>query len=167
MQRGTWPRLPPPPIIARSLASVVRATFQPSPTSPTHVRGRDAHVVEEDLVEVVGPAGLAQRAHVDAGRTHVDDEVRDAPVLRGVEVGAGEQDGPVGRPGAGVPHLLAVDHPLVAVAHGAGAQRREVGAGAGLAVELAPDLLAADDLVEVVGALLLGAVGHQGRARPS
>ena len=44
------------------------------------------------------------------------------------------------------PDLLAVHHVVVAVAHGAGAQRREVGAGAGLGEALAPHLVAAQDL---------------------
>ena len=42
------------------------------------------------------------------------------------------------------PDLLAVDHALVAVAHGAGAEVGQVAAGAGLAEQLAPDLLAAE-----------------------
>ena len=52
------------------------------------------------------------------------------------------------------PHLLAVDDPLVAVAHGAGADVREVGAGAGLAEQLAPDLFAGADRREPTRALL-------------
>ena len=60
-----------------------------------------------------------------------------------IGVGAGEQDAPVAEVGAGRPHLLPVDDPLVAVAHGTGRQPREVGAGAGLAEQLAPDLVAA------------------------
>ena len=43
------------------------------------------------------------------------------------------------------PHLLAVDDPLVAVLDRRGLQAGEVGAGAGLAEELAPGLLAGDD----------------------
>jgi hypothetical protein len=43
------------------------------------------------------------------------------------------------------PHLLAVDDPLVAVAHGAGGETGDVGAGAGLAEQLAPDVLAGED----------------------
>ena len=53
-------------------------------------------------------------------------------------------DAAVGDVGERGPHLLAVDDPLVAVAHGAGRQAGEVGAGAGLAEQLAPDLLAGE-----------------------
>ncbi len=68
------------------------------------------------------------------------EERGDAAVLRHVGVGAGEQQAPVAVVRARRPHLLAVDDPLVAVAVGAGAQPGEVGAGAGLGEQLAPDL---------------------------
>ena len=54
------------------------------------------------------------------GRAHVEQEVGDAPVLRRVGVGAGEQDPAVAEVRARRPHLLPVDDPLVAVAHGPG-----------------------------------------------
>jgi hypothetical protein len=82
-------------------------------------------------------------------------------VLRCIGVGAGEQDPVVGELGEAVPHLLPVDDVLVAVEHRARAQRREVRAGAGLAVELAPQLVAAEDRVDVLLLLLLGAVRNQ------
>ena len=56
--------------------------------------------------------------------------------------GAGEQDAAGGVLGEARPHLLAVDHPVVAPLLGAGGQRREVAAGAGFGEALAP-LLAA------------------------
>ena len=58
------------------------------------------------------------------GSVHRADEVRDPLVLRRVGVGPGEQDPEAGDVGVARPDLLAVDDPLVAVAHGAGAQRR-------------------------------------------
>ena len=66
--------------------------------------------------------------------------------------------------GLGRPHLLAVDHPLVAVAHGPGGEAGEVGAGAGLAEQLAPDLVAAEHRVEEALLLRVGAVGDDRRA---
>ena len=48
----------------------------------------------------------------------------------------------------GVPHLLAVDHPLVAVELGPCRESGEVGAGARLAEQLAPRLLAREDRSE-------------------
>jgi hypothetical protein len=62
------------------------------------------------------------------------------------------------------PDLLTVDQPVVAVPGGGHAQPRQVGAGGRLAEELAPDLLAARHLLEEALLLLVGAVGHQGRA---
>ena len=107
---------------------------------------RAAGVVEEHLVELGRAVGLHDRAHLDAGLLHRHEEVRDALVLRRVRVGAGEQEDVVGVLRLGRPDLLAVDHPLVAVEHGLGLQRREVGAGVRLAEALAPRDLALQDL---------------------
>ena len=59
------------------------------------------------------------------------------------------------------PHLLTGDDPLVAVALGARRERREVGAGARLAEQLAPHLLVAHDRRQEAQPLLLGAVREQ------
>ena len=64
-------------------------------------------------------------------------------------------------------HLLAVDHVLVAVADGTGLERREVGAGVGLGVTDREVDLALQDLRHVELLLLLAAVTHDRRARPS
>ena len=61
------------------------------------------------------------------------------------------------------PHLLAVHDPLVAVGDGLGLEPGQVGAGPGLAEELAPRLAAGDDVGQQRGALLVGAVGDDGR----
>jgi hypothetical protein len=47
-----------------------------------------------------------------------------------IPVGAGHEHAEVGVVRAGVPHLLPVDHPLVAVEHGGGGEAGEVAAGA-------------------------------------
>ena len=63
------------------------------------------------------------------------------------------------------PHLLAVHHPVVAVAHRARGEARDVGARARLAEHLAPDVLAREDARQVVLLLRLARVGeHGGRA---
>ena len=49
------------------------------------------------------------------GGVHADQQERDALVLRRVAVGAGEHEAPVAPVRQRRPHLLAVDHPLVAV----------------------------------------------------
>jgi hypothetical protein len=54
------------------------------------------------------------------------------------------------------PDLLAVDHPLVAVELGLAAEVAEVGAGVGLAVALAPQVLTREDARQEVALLLLG-----------
>ena len=72
-------------------------------------------------------------------------ERREALVAGRVGVGAGEQQAPVGDVGVARPDLVPVDHVLVAVARRGRAQRREVGAGVGLAEPLAPALAPADE----------------------
>ena len=71
---------------------------------------------------------------------------------------------PPGVVGHGGPHLLPVDDPLVAVPDRAGRERRQVGPGAGLAEELAPDLLARPQRAQEPLPLLVGAE-HQDRRR--
>ena len=93
----------------------------------------DARVVEEDLVELGVTGDLHERPHLDARRVHVDHEVREAAVLRHVGVRAREQHPPARQVCERRPHLLAVDHPLVAVAHRARRQPGDVGSRARLA----------------------------------
>jgi len=52
------------------------------------------------------------------------------------------------------PDLLAIDDVVIAVAHGLGLERGEIGTGAGLGIALAPPCVVLDDAREV-GALLL------------
>ena len=99
------------------------------------------------------------------GLVHVEDQPGDALVLRRVGVGAHEQLAVVGDVGPRAPDLLAGDDVVVAVAHGARAQRGEVGAGLRLGEALAPDALAAQDPRQVERALLVAALGDQRRAR--
>ena len=87
-------------------------------------------------------------------------------MLGRIDIGAGRDPAPVGEVGAGGPDLLAVDHVVVAVAHGAGLEGGEVAAGARLAVEGAPPLLGARDRRDVLSLLLLGAVEHERGSDP-
>src|SRR5262245_23724024 len=123
---------------------------------------RDAHVVVEHLVDVV----LAHQVHrhqLDACRVHRDDEHRDALVLLRLGVGADGEPAVVGAAGEAREHLLAVDDVLVAVAHGPGRQRGEVGAGARLRVADAEVDPALEDLGQELGFLLVGAEVHDRR----
>ena len=86
--------------------------------------GRGPGAVEEDLVELRRPGDLLDRSDLDAGLVHRHEQVGDAPVPGRVAVGAGEHEAPLRPVRERRPHLLPVDHPLVAVALGT---RREVG----------------------------------------
>ena len=121
-------------------------------------------VGEEHLVEVVPVVDVDDRAHFDAGLVHRHQQERDAAVLGLGGVGAAQHEDPVGGVAAGSPDLLAVDHPFVAVEHGARAQVGEVRAAVGLAVTLAPAVLARDDLGQEVALLLLGTALDDGVA---
>ena len=69
--------------------------------------------------------------------------------------------------GAGGPHLLSGDDPLVAVAHRPGAEVGEIAARAGLGEQLAPDLLAGQQREQEPVLLLVGAGVDDGRAGPA
>ena len=69
-----------------------------------------------------------------------------------------------GRVGVAVPDLLPVHHVVVAVAHRAGLERREVGARLGLGEALAPQHVARGHAREVAGLLLGRAEAHDQRA---
>src|SRR5438094_8251558 len=131
------------------------------------VRRWDAHVVEEPLVEQVGARHLDDRAHLDAGRVHRAHEIRDALVLGHLGVGTGDEDAEPGYVGERRPYLLAVHDVDVAVAHGAGRQVGQVGAGARLAEQLAPHLLAREHRHEVAVLLRLRAGVQEGRPGPA
>ncbi len=79
-------------------------------------------------------------------------------------IAARDEDRPVGPVRARGPDLLAVDHPVVAVALGARAQAGQVGAGAGLGEELAPHLIAAEGRRRIPLLLLVGARRRRGSA---
>ena len=84
-------------------------------------------------------------------------------MLGGIGVGAHGQPDVVGHVGAAGEDLGPVDHVLVAVAHGPGAQRRQVGARLGLGVADGEVDVAGQDPGQEVLLLLLGAVAHDGR----
>ncbi len=123
-----------------------------------------AGVGEEHLVELTGTVDLLDRANLDTGLVHRDEQVGDACVLRHSLVGAGEQEHVVGVLGLGGPDLLAVDDPLVTVEFGLALQRREVRPGLGLGEALAPARLAPEDAGQELLLLLLGAPLEDRRA---
>jgi hypothetical protein len=104
------------------------------------VLARHSHVVEEHFVEVaeVGIAEFGEGPAFDAGRRRVDDQRRDALVLRCIGIRAHEAEAPVGVMRARCPHLLPVDDELVADQLGARAQTREIAPRVRLAHAEAP-----------------------------
>ncbi len=127
------------------------------------VRVVDDGIFEEHLVEQCAARDLAQRTHVDTGLMHVDDEICQATMLRHVGVGAGDQDAVASPVCARGPHLLPVDDPVITVADRLRAQRRQIGTSAGLAEQLTPDVLPAQDARQVPVDLIVGAMGEQRR----
>ena len=122
-------------------------------------------VIEEELVEVVHVGHVDDGPTAHAGQREVEEEVGDALVLGHVLIGARQEDAVLRMMPLGRPRLLAVEQVVVALGLGLGLERGQVGAGVGLAEELAPDHLAAGDAGEVALLLLLGAVHHDRRPR--
>jgi hypothetical protein len=130
---------------------------------------RHLDVGEEDLVELRLAGDLAERAHLDAGRLHVDDQVGEPLVALRVRIATADKDAVVGDVSERRPDLLAVDDERAVLSLDRGANCREVGSGARLREALAPDLLGRKDLRQVATLLLLGSVRHDrwaGHAEP-
>ena len=110
---------------------------------------RDHGVAEVDLVEHLLAGHVPDGPDLDARGLHVDDEGGDAlvlgPALDGRGVGAEQEEAPLGQVGGRDPDLLAVDHVVVAVADGGGAQVGQVVAGVGLGEPLAPVVVGVED----------------------
>ena len=81
----------------------------------------------------------------------------------GALLGAGHHEAPLRQVRQRRPHLLAVDHPLVAVELGGGRHVGQVAAGAGLGIALAPQLGDVEDLRQEALLLLGRAEGDQRR----
>ena len=109
------------------------------------------------------PVDGDDRAHGDAGRRHVDQQEGNAHLLLSLGVGAREAEKPIGVLRGRRPGLLAVDDIMVAVTHGAGLQRCEVGAGAGLGKSLRPPVVEICGARQEVALLLLRAESGDNR----
>jgi hypothetical protein len=119
---------------------------------------------EEDLVELGLARDLAQRANLDTGRAHVDDQTREARVALGGGIAAGDEQAPVGDVRVGRPHLLAVDDEAGSLEPRARPYRREVGTGLRLGEALAPDLFRGENVREAALLLGVGAMGDDRRS---
>src|SRR5439155_19612769 len=95
-------------------------------------------VIEEDLVEPGEARHLDQRANRDAGQLHVDEDEGEPAVFGRLEVGARNQDAPLGEACVAGPDLLPRHVEDVTVQLGAGAAGGEVRARIRLREALAP-----------------------------
>src|SRR4029077_7373888 len=121
------------------------------------------HVAEEYLVELGLARYLAQRPDFHTRVGHVAQEVGQSSVLRHVRIGARHQDRHPSVVGGRGPHLLPVDDPVVAVAHRAGGERREIRSCAGFAEQLAVYVLTGIQGPKELSLLFLGADRDDGR----
>ena len=149
--------------VPRSKPSVAIATFQPSPTGPSAfsfaVRAPSKNTSLNSALPVIWRSGRTSMPGWSIGHNRYGEAV----MRRRLGIGAAHDEAPVGAVRERRPHLLAGDHPLVAVEHGAGLDVREVAAGVGLGEALAPQLLDVLDLRQEALLLLLGAELDQRR----
>ncbi len=120
VRRAIWAAWSRPPAPLRSNIRVVIATFQPSFSGADQVLLRHRDIFEKHLVEMPMAVQQHQRAHGDARRLHVDQQIADAVMLGRFGIGAHQQKAPIGEMRARGPHLLAVDDEMVALVDGAG-----------------------------------------------
>ncbi len=90
------------------------------------VGDRDAHVLEEDLVDLLlavdRPVERGDRPDGYAGGLHVQQEEGYPPLRAILAGGAHQAEHPVGEMTERIPGLLPIDHEVIALAHRAGAQ---------------------------------------------
>ena len=157
-----------PAIATRSLASVVRASVQPSPGSPTTQSSGTNTSSRKTSLNIASPViSRSGRTSMPAAVMSTQ-EVGDALVLRGVRVGARQADRPVGLagPATSTPSgRSAATRPRPSSA--ARAQRGQVGARSRLAEQLAPGELAEQRRPHEPLPLLVGAVLEDRRHRPA
>ena len=125
----------------------------------------DLRAGEEYLRELAAAGHLADSPHLDARLMHVDEEEADALVRFALRAGAREQEALVRVVRAARPCFLAVQHPSAVLALGARAQARQVAARVGLAESLAEDQVAAENPVDVLVLLPLGAMSNKRRRK--
>ena len=130
-----------------------------------HLVGGDDGIREEDLVELAVAVGLDDGPYLHAGLVEIDDQRRDALVTRGVRVGPGQQQAPVGPGGVAGPDLLAVDHIVVSAEAGPGGQGRQIRPGSRFAEALAPHLFAREKAGKESPSLVVEAEVEQGPAQ--
>ena len=124
---------------------------------------RDNYVGEKHLVEMRRTGGLHQRPYVDARAVHVDEQEGDAVMLGHIGIRTHQQHAAIAELRGRVPHLLAIDHELVAIAIGPARKAGQIATGTRLAEELTPCIITGEQPREVFAPLLVAAVAHEGR----
>ena len=133
---------PSPDSDTRSLPRVTFASSQPPFSAPTRWSAGMRTSVKKTSLNACSPV-ISTSARTSIPGERIGQTKYEMPRMLGRRrIGAGQQDAPAGDVGVAGPHLLPVEDVVVAVALGPQRQRRQVGAGAGLAEQLAPELLA-------------------------
>ena len=131
-------------MVVRSFISVVIETRQPSPMSPMRSASAMRTSVRYTSLNSASPViWRSGRTSTPGACMSTMKYVRPLCFGRSGSV-RGDEHAAVGEVRERVPHLLAVDDPLVAVAHRAGREAGEVGTRARLGEQLAPDLFAGE-----------------------
>ena len=155
-------RVTAPPMETRSFISVVTATRHPSPSPPRRAESGIRTSVKKTSLNSASPV-IWKSGRTSTPGAFMSTRNAVIPLCLGTSGFVRATMKPERRDvGQGGPHLLAVEEPLVAVALGAGGQPGDVGARAGLAEELAPDLLVREEGPEVALLLLGCPVGGDG-----
>src|SRR5262249_61895880 len=94
-----------------------------------------------------------------------DRQIINAVRLGRVWGGANQEEAPISEMRARGPHLLAIDDEMIAMVDGAGSQTRQIPAGVGLGIALAPQLVGAKDARQVPPFLLFGSPVDERRAQ--
>ena len=87
---------------------------------------RHPHVVVEDFVEIGIAGDLYERTNGNTGRLHIDQQIRDAAMLRCIGISAHQQHLHVGALRETRPHFLTIDNKIITIDDRARLQSRQV-----------------------------------------
>ena len=147
----------------RSWARVDPATAHPWPSVPTRCSAGTKTSERKTSLNSVSPVICTRgRTSMPAPMSTMSAVMPRCAAAR--RLGAGQAEPPGRELGVGGPHLAPGHQVAPLDRDGRGRERGQVAARLGLAEELAPELLGREDGRQVAQALVLGAVGQQGRA---
>ena len=124
---------------------------------------RHAHVVEEHLIHFVIAGERDDRLHAHAGLIHLEQQKRNALLRPALGARAHETEDVIGEMRVRGPDLRAVHDVVVAVAHGARLQTREVRTRSRFRIALAPVVFAGEHLRQIAGFLFFARISEQRR----